>query len=58
MAHLSEVFADDWQFTTGEALRGDKWFPILGPQGGEFGQELKPGRMKVLIVCAGSSSVH
>jgi cardiolipin synthase len=27
--HLMEVFADDWQFTTGEALRGEKWFPRL-----------------------------
>jgi cardiolipin synthase len=29
VAHLSEVFADDWQFTTREALRGEKWFPTL-----------------------------
>ena len=25
--HLAEVFADDWQFATGEALRGPEWFP-------------------------------
>jgi cardiolipin synthase len=31
--HLAEVFVDDWQFTTGEALRGTKWFPPL--QAGE-----------------------
>jgi cardiolipin synthase A/B len=24
---LQEVFTDDWLFTTGEALRGDSWFP-------------------------------
>ena len=29
VAHLAEVFADDWQFTTGEALRGARWFPPL-----------------------------
>jgi cardiolipin synthase A/B len=29
VSHLSEVFADDWQFTTSEALRGEKWFPAL-----------------------------
>jgi cardiolipin synthase len=29
VAHLCEVFADDWQFTTREALRGEKWFPTL-----------------------------
>jgi len=26
VAHLAEVFADDWQFTTDEALRGEPWF--------------------------------
>jgi cardiolipin synthase len=29
VAHLQEVFADDWLFTTGEALRGETWFPLL-----------------------------
>jgi cardiolipin synthase len=29
VAHLQEVFTDDWLFTTGEALRGAKWFPPL-----------------------------
>jgi len=29
VAHLQEVFADDWMFTTGEALRGEKWFPPI-----------------------------
>ena len=27
VTQLQEVFADDWLFTTGEALRGDSWFP-------------------------------
>jgi cardiolipin synthase len=27
VAQLQEVFTDDWLFTTGEALRGDPWFP-------------------------------
>jgi len=31
--HLAEVFADDWQFTTDEALRGEQWFPPLAPAG-------------------------
>ena len=30
---LAEVFADDWQFTIGEALRGDGWFPTLESTG-------------------------
>ena len=33
VAHLQEVFADDWFFTTGEALRGEKWFPALESRG-------------------------
>jgi cardiolipin synthase len=27
ITHLQEAFTDDWLFTTGEALRGDAWFP-------------------------------
>ncbi len=27
ITRLQEAFADDWLFTTGEALRGDSWFP-------------------------------
>ena len=27
VTQMQEVFADDWLFTTGEALRGDAWFP-------------------------------
>ena len=27
VSQLQEVFADDWLFMTGEALRGDAWFP-------------------------------
>src|SRR5262245_53349196 len=29
VAHLMEVFVDDWLFTTDEALRGGEWFPQL-----------------------------
>lgn len=29
VAHLQEAFAEDWCFTTGEALRGPHWFPSL-----------------------------
>jgi cardiolipin synthase len=29
VSQLQEVFADDWLFTTGEALRGEAWFPKL-----------------------------
>jgi cardiolipin synthase len=30
---LRSVFADDWQFATGEALSGSSWFPELDPVG-------------------------
>ena len=33
VAHLQETFADDWFFTTGEALRGTPWFPPLESAG-------------------------
>lgn len=29
VAHLQEVFVDDWHFTTGESLLGELWFPPL-----------------------------
>jgi cardiolipin synthase len=33
VAHLQEVFVDDWVFTTGESLRGEAWFPRLEAAG-------------------------
>jgi cardiolipin synthase len=33
VTQLQEAFADDWLFTTGEALRGDAWFPQVGSAG-------------------------
>lgn len=29
VAHLSEVFSEDWSFVTGELLEGEAWFPML-----------------------------
>jgi cardiolipin synthase A/B len=29
VARMQEVFAEDWTFTTGEALHGKRWFPKL-----------------------------
>ena len=31
VAQLIEVFADDWSFTTGEQLAGERWFPAIEP---------------------------
>ena len=43
VAHLTEVFSDDWQFTTGEALRGAKWFPELLPRGPTLARGIEAG---------------
>ena len=43
VAHLMEVFADDWHFTTGEALRGEKWFPRLSPAGEILARGIEAG---------------
>ncbi len=33
VGQLQEAFADDWLFTTGEALRGEGWFPPISAVG-------------------------
>lgn len=33
VSQMQEAFADDWQFSTGESLRGETWFPNLVPAG-------------------------
>ena len=33
VTQMQEAFADDWLFSTGEALRGDTWFTDLRPAG-------------------------
>jgi cardiolipin synthase len=43
VAHLMEVFADDWHFTTEEALRGEKWFPRLAPAGEILARGIEAG---------------
>ena len=43
VAQLMEVFADDWQFSTEEALRGPQWFPPLGEHGGVLARAIEAG---------------
>jgi cardiolipin synthase len=33
VAHLQQAFAEDWYFTTGQNLTGDRYFPALAPAG-------------------------
>ena len=43
VGQLMEVFVDDWQFTTDEALRGPRWFPPLGAEGGCLARAIEAG---------------
>ena len=43
VAQLMEVFADDWHFTTEEALRGEQWFPRLAPAGEILARGIEAG---------------
>jgi cardiolipin synthase A/B len=43
VAHLMEVFADDWLFTTDEALRGAEWFPQIAGVGSSLARGVEAG---------------
>ncbi len=43
VAHLMEVFADDWYFTTEESLRGRLWFPLLQEDGPSMARGIEAG---------------
>lgn len=43
VAHLMEIFADDWNFTTEEALRGERWFPRLARAGDVLARGIEAG---------------
>jgi cardiolipin synthase len=43
VAHLMEVFADDWHFTAREALRGPRWFPAQGEHGTVLARAIEAG---------------
>jgi cardiolipin synthase len=40
---LQEAFVNDWAFTTGEILTGDKWFPALDETGGAIARVISDG---------------
>lgn len=41
--HLMQAFADDWQFTSGEQLSGEIWFPRLEPRGPVYARGITDG---------------
>jgi cardiolipin synthase A/B len=43
VAHLQEVFAEDWEFCTGEVLQGENWFPQLQPTGPTLARGIPDG---------------
>lgn len=43
VAHLREVFALDWAFTTGEMLSGEKWFPEIARVGAVWARGIPSG---------------
>ena len=43
VTQLAEVFADDWQFSTDEALRGEPWFRPLEPAGNALARCIDDG---------------
>lgn len=43
VAQLQEAFAEDWQFTTGEALAGEAWLPPLNCAGPVFARGIPDG---------------
>jgi cardiolipin synthase len=43
VTQMQEVFADDWLFSTGESLRGEKWFPAPVTVGGVFARAVTDG---------------
>ena len=65
VAHLQEVFAADWEFTTGEVLEEDEWFPDLTSVGSVLARGIPDGpdedlgklRMTILgaLACAQKS---
>jgi cardiolipin synthase len=43
VGHLQEVFANDWQFASGETLPADVWFPPLQEQGSVLARGISTG---------------
>ena len=43
VSQMQEVFAEDWLFTTGESVRGEKWFPPQEQRGSVTARALADG---------------
>jgi cardiolipin synthase len=65
VTQIAEVFADDWQFVAGEALRGGAWFPPAAPGTGptaaraiEAGPDESIERLRWAILGAVNAAQH
>ena len=62
-AQMQAIFAEDWTYTTGEILAGDKFYPRIEPAGEILGQGIKVSRgdssslAKMLYIVAIESAV-
>lgn len=43
VAHLRGTFAEDWEFTTGESLNGERWYPTLDSVGNTIARGIIDG---------------
>jgi cardiolipin synthase len=43
VAQLQEIFAEDWEFTTGEPLDDESWFPEIAPVGSMLARGIADG---------------
>ena len=43
-AQMQAIFSEDWTFTTGEILPGDKFYPKIAPAGEIAAQAIKVSR--------------
>ncbi len=64
VAHLQRTFTSDWAFTTGEALEGEDWFPMLRHCGSVIargiaaGPDEDLGRMPNILLGALAAAEH
>jgi cardiolipin synthase len=64
VAQMVDVFAHDWQFTTGETIDGSDWFPEIEPSGTAIargltgGPDLAADKLRSVLVAAVSEARH
>ncbi len=64
VAQMMAAFAEDWEFATGEPLRGPAWFPATGAAGEAFARVATSGpdhdieRIKMLKMSAVTAAQH